>query len=132
MKNANKLLLIIILLFTLSCKSENIVMSAVKDGNKIDNGASINFELMQNYPNPFNPSTNIEFHIIKQMNLKMSVYTEDWELVKVLFDENKKPSFYSISFDATKDDGNEMPSGNYYYTLEGEGVTLTRTMKLLK
>jgi outer membrane lipoprotein-sorting protein len=131
--NTKKLIFLILIALVISgCKEEITVMSAVKDGEELEEGTSIPFTLMQNYPNPFNPSTQMEFSVSKTMRLKMSVFTEDWELVKVLFDENKFAGYYRIDFSAVNSDGENFPSGNYYYTLEGEGLILVRQMKLMK
>ena len=131
MKNIYKLLLLIVIVLFSGCKEKNIVMSAVQDGDELKEGSTIYFELMQNYPNPYNYSTSIKFAVYKQMNLKMSIYSEDWELVKVLLESVKNPGYYNIIFDGKGKDGKYLPSGNYYYSLEGEGLTLTRSMKIL-
>ncbi|MDP3148907.1 MAG: hypothetical protein Q8N83_07230 [Ignavibacteria bacterium] len=123
---------ILLLLFTaISCKEETVVMSLIKDGEESKEGV-IPFRLEQNFPNPFNPSTSIGFGLGKETRLKMNVFTEDWELVDVLLDETKTPGTYVIEFEGLNDKGKALPSGNYYYTLEGDGLILTRQMTLLK
>ena len=130
----NKILsfLLFLLLFTVvSCKEETVVMSIIKDGEESMEGV-IPFRLEQNFPNPFNPSTSIGFGLGKETRLIMNVFTEDWELVAKLLDETKTAGTYRIEFDGLNDKGKALPSGNYYYTLEVDGLILTRQMTLLK
>ena len=124
--------LFLLLFFTaVSCKEETVVVSLVKDGEEANEGV-IPFRLEQNFPNPFNPSTSIGFGLGKEIRLKINVFTEDWELVAKLLDETKTAGTYRIEFDGLNDKGKSLPSGNYYYTLEGDGLVLTRQMTLLK
>jgi len=124
--------LFLLLFFTaVSCKEETVVVSLVKDGEESNEGV-IPFRLEQNFPNPFNPSTSIGFGLGKETRLKINVFTEDWELVAKLLDETKTAGTYRIEFDGLNDKGKSLPSGNYYYTLEGDGLVLTRQMTLLK
>ena len=125
--------LLILMLFTvISCKEETVVMSAVKDGEELKEGALVPFLLRQNYPNPFNPSTSFRFEVYKEMRLQVKIFTEDWELVDILLDETKSPGTYVVNFWGLNDKGKALPSGIYYYTLEGDGLILTRQMTLLK
>lgn len=132
MKKIKLVFIIISLLLSLSCKDETTILSATKDGEELEEGSLVPFWLSQNYPNPFNPSTTIRFALAKKMKLKMSVHTEDWELVKILLDKELVPGYYTYTFDAVNSDGKWLPSGNYYYTLEGDGYSLTMQMTLVK
>ena len=40
----------------------------------VDNNVPVQFDTIKNYPNPFNPSTTIEFNIIKQDRVNLSIY----------------------------------------------------------
>ena len=85
------------------------------------------YNLSQNYPNPFNPVTNIRFDIMKEGNVKLSVYDITGKEVSVLTNEVLKPGSYEVGFDAS-----HLSSGVYYYRIEaGEFVSVKR-MVLLK
>lgn len=85
------------------------------------------FQLDQNYPNPFNPSTKIEFQIAKPGLVSLKVYNVLGEKVATLVNENKQPGTYSIEFE-----GNNYPSGIYFYKIETNGFTAVHKMLLLK
>jgi hypothetical protein len=85
------------------------------------------FSLSQNYPNPFNPSTKIKFDIPKSSFTKLSVYNSEGRLLETLHDGNLQGGSYEVNFD-----GNNYPSGVYFYKLETDGFTFSKKMFLLK
>ena len=132
MKIANLFLIIIIFLLIGACKDEITVVSIIKDGEKLGVESSTPFDMLQNYPNPFNPSTSVTYSVSREMKLKMTLFTEDWEPVKVLFDKVHQYGYYHININLAKENGEAMPSGTYYYALEGGGYILVRQMEFLK
>lgn len=110
--------------------NSNIVL---KQGNTIvgieDHNSNIPniYELSQNYPNPFNPATNINFNIPKLSFVKIYVYDNLGKIVKELISNNYEPGSYSVNFDAS-----EFSSGVYFYKLETDGFTITKSMILMK
>ncbi len=130
------IILIVILLSTisfLSCTDNTIeVLTGIQDGKELDEGASVPFELAQNYPNPFNPSTSIHYFVSREMHLEMHVYSDDWQKVATLLDETKPKGYYVVLFGDGRSEDKPIPSGDYYYTLEGDGIVLIRRMKLIK
>ena len=132
MKLTRILLLITITIFSLSCDDKVKLLSAIEDGEELKEGSSVPFLLFQNYPNPFNPSTIITYQVAIQMHLRIRVFSDDWQEVKKLVDKNHAPGVYAVSFDALNSDGDRISSGEYFYTLEGGGLTLVRKMKLVK
>jgi hypothetical protein len=85
------------------------------------------FKLEQNYPNPFNPSTTIEFTIPKEGRYSVSVYNILGQLVKTLTEDEFKPGYYKVNFDASR-----ISSGVYIYRLYGNSVNITKKMILMK
>ncbi|MCY7363571.1 MAG: T9SS type A sorting domain-containing protein, partial [Ignavibacteria bacterium] len=99
------------------------------------------FKLYQNYPNPFNPSTNLEFACpparqgISPASLQggelrfvsLKVYDALGNEVKILVNENKSAGIYKVEFN-----GSSLPSGVYFYKLETQDFTDTKSMILLK
>ena len=93
------------------------------DGNEVP----ASFVLEQNYPNPFNPATNIEFEVAATTTVRLSVYDALGKRVAVLTDQEYAPGRYTLAFAASG-----LPSGIYFYRLDTERYTDTRTMVLLK
>ncbi len=85
------------------------------------------YSLEQNYPNPFNQSTMFNVQCSMAGMVKVSVYDISGKEVATLLNEKLQPGVYSVQFDA----GN-LPSGIYYYRLQTENYTDTKSMILLK
>ena len=126
-----KILLILfsfcMLLVNSSCSDENRITNWLSDGQELEAGTLVPFEMEQNYPNPFNPSTVIRFNVAQNIFLKLEFFSEDWVKVATLVNENKNPGTYAITFDAK-----DLASGEYFYTMTGNGITKVMRMKLVK
>lgn len=85
------------------------------------------FSLSQNYPNPFNPVTNIKFQLPKAGFVKLAVFDALGRNVAELVNQQLKHGTYNIDFE-----GNNLPSGVYFYKLETESFTQTKKMILIK
>ncbi len=99
---------------------------------QINNELSLEFSLSQNYPNPFNPSTKINFTISSEVkrgtsNVKLIVYDILGREIKTLFNKPIQPGEYEIEFD-----GNELPSGVYFYKLSAGSFVETKKMMIIK
>jgi hypothetical protein len=91
------------------------------------NTAPKEFELSQNYPNPFNPATKINYSVLVQGKVKLSVYNSMGQLVDVLVNEVQASGSYSVSFN-----GSSLSSGVYLYRIESGSFTETKKMILIK
>ena len=85
------------------------------------------YSLRQNYPNPFNPVTEISFALPIAGNISLRVFNMLAQEVALIASGNYPAGLHTISFNAV-----ELPSGIYFYTLTGRGVTVTKKMILMK
>lgn len=83
--------------------------------------------LSQNYPNPFNPKTNIEFDIVKNGYVKVTVFDVLGEEITILVDQELQVGSYQVDWIATN-----YPSGIYFYRLDAKDFTMTKKMVLSK
>ncbi|MDX1700854.1 MAG: DUF362 domain-containing protein, partial [Melioribacteraceae bacterium] len=90
---------------------------------------SESFELLQNYPNPFNPSTTISYSIKKNAYVRITIYNNIGQVVKILIDKNMSSGHHRINWGGTDASGNRVASGVYYYKMEVEDYS--NTMKML-
>jgi len=93
------------------------------------------YELSQNQPNPFNPTTYIRFGIPEDagvQNVRLEIFNILGQRVKVLVDDEFSPGRYEAIWDATNDDGIELPSGVYIYKLKAGDFEQSRKMTLLR
>lgn len=98
--------------------SERTTASAV-----LPNGAA----LLQNYPNPFNPSTSIGFTVERPGFVRLRVFDILGRVAAVLVWGELPPGGHSARFDA-----GSLSGGVYYYTLEADGIVISRKMLLSK
>jgi hypothetical protein len=95
------------------------------------------YKLEQNYPNPFNPVTKIRFDVSGhppyppskgEAFVSLKVYDILGKEIQVLVNEQLQPGNYESKFD-----GNNLPSGIYFYQLSINNVSFAvRKMVLLK
>ncbi|MDA3885338.1 MAG: T9SS type A sorting domain-containing protein [Candidatus Delongbacteria bacterium] len=101
-----------------------------EDGEKTDiveSALPTEFTLYQNYPNPFNPATQIKFALPNASEVKLNVYNINGQLVSELVNGSKEAGIHSVNFDASN-----YNSGMYFYTLEANGISITKKMILTK
>ena len=91
-----------------------------------------NFALRQNYPNPFNPQTRIEYQVPQAAYVNISLYNIVGQLVATLVDEVKSPGEYSVSWNATDQNGLQVPSGMYIARMVSKNYSATRKLALLR
>ena len=85
------------------------------------------FELMANYPNPFNPTTNIQFALPSNSNVKLTVVNALGQVVAELDNGELNAGIHDVTWSAAN-----MTSGIYFYTIQADNFVQTRKMLLLK
>jgi len=88
--------------------------------------------LNQNYPNPFNPETTISFELAAQDFVTINVFNLRGEKIKALVREPREAGSYSVIWDGTDDNGNQVASGIYFYSLNTSQFSATRKMVMIK
>jgi hypothetical protein len=88
--------------------------------------------LAQNYPNPFNPETAIKYNLPQAGSVSMQVFNLKGQLVKTLVKANKSAGDYVINWNGTDNNGKQVSTGVYYYTLSDGKTQATRKMILIK
>jgi hypothetical protein len=90
------------------------------------------FRLKQNYPNPFNASTTIEFELASEEQVHLALYSAHGRLVKTVVENRLSPGRHRYRWDGTHENGEQLPSGIYFYKLLINEETHTRKMLLVK
>ncbi|MBL1214337.1 MAG: T9SS type A sorting domain-containing protein [Ignavibacteriae bacterium] len=85
------------------------------------------FKLEQNYPNPFNPTTNINFSIADEGEVKLEIYNMLGEKISTLVNQYLSAGNYSADWSSAG-----LPSGTYIYRLTANDYSQSRKMILLK
>ncbi len=81
-------------------------------------GAPQQFALHQNYPNPFNSSTVISFQLPQQCHIELNIYNTLGQRVRQLAAIDKQAGSYYITWNATNDNGYQVPTGIYVVELK--------------
>jgi uncharacterized protein (TIGR02145 family) len=105
------------------------IMDESGTGVESNNGKGLptDYSITQNYPNPFNPSTIINYSVPKAGFVTIKVYDVLGREVVKLVNENKPVGNYSIKFN-----GNNLPSGIYFYRMESGSFFQTKKLLLVK
>ncbi len=90
------------------------------------------FSLWQNYPNPFNTQTAIKYEIPTAVKVKIIVCNVLGRKVRTLVDENKEAGFYTVFWDGVDDQGENVVSGIYFYSLSTAQCKQTRKMVVVR
>ncbi len=90
-------------------------------------------KLYQNYPNPFNRSTVMEFELAEKAIISFEIYNILGQKVAKLIENQIFPSGrHQVIWDGCFSDGNQAPSGVYFYRISSDDFTESRGMILLK
>jgi beta-glucanase (GH16 family) len=102
--------------------------------NSVGNNSetSKSFSLGQNYPNPFNPSTIINYHAPGSDLVNISVYNLLGKTINTLVNEVKTPGEYRTVWNGKDINGNDVPSGIYFYSIRAGNLVQVKKMVLLK
>jgi len=107
----------------------NIVLTVLQDPVPADHLSDIpaSVTLDQNYPNPFNPETVIRFELPRQAEVRLEIVNVLGQTIAVLKNETMAAGSYESIWNAA-----DHPSGVYFYRLQADDFSITRTMTLLK
>ena len=100
----------------------------------INNGLSLpeTFTLHQNYPNPFNPVTKLRYYLPQDSHVRVTVYDMLGNVINNLVNDNQNSGYKSVQWDANNNQGQQVSSGVYLYSIETGDFRQTKKMILLK
>ena len=90
------------------------------------------FKLLGNFPNPFNPVTKLSFDIDYRSNVIVTIYNILGNEITTIQNGEMNPGRYSLTWNATNDQGKNMPTGMYLYKVTSDSRVLTGKMLLMK
>jgi hypothetical protein len=90
------------------------------------------FALMDNFPNPFNPETTIKYQLPESADVKLEIRNVVGQLVRTLVAEHQSAGRYTVQWDASNDNGQQLSSGVYFYLVEAGDFRQVKRMLLLK
>lgn len=91
--------------------------------------------LYQNYPNPFNQYTVINYYLpnigVQPAEVRLEIYDLLGRSVRILVNDRQYPGQYTVSWDGRNNDGDDLPSGVYFYRLFITGIEFSKPRKLV-
>ena len=84
-----------------------------------------------NYPNPFNMSTIISFNLLEMSEINLSIYNVRGEIIRNMIDKKMAQGCHTIKWDGKNNQGKEVSSGVYLYTLRVGDDIISRKMLLI-
>ena len=90
------------------------------------------FVLKDNYPNPFNPLTLINYELLSDGLVNITIYDMMGRKVKTLVNGLQTVGYKSIMWNATDDKNEPVSAGLYLYTMQVGGSRQAKKMVLLK
>jgi hypothetical protein len=99
----------------------NSQLSGVADTKLEGNG------LGQNYPNPFNPATTINYSLANESHISIKLYNALGVEVATILDANEASGENQVVFN-----GDNLPSGTYFYTMKAGTFSATKRLVIAK
>ena len=85
-----------------------------------------------NYPNPFNATTTLQYHILKETFVRVTIYDIVGNIINQLVNDNQLPGNHSVQWNATDNKGQLIAGGLYFFAIETDNSREIRKMVLLK
>lgn len=79
------------------------------------------------YINPFTQHAYIDYELLSKSRISLRIYDISGRCVKILVDEDKKPGYYTVSFDAKG-----LSTGMYFAKLEAREHKEVKKLILMK
>jgi len=92
-----------------------------------ENDIPTEFSLEANYPNPFNSTTAINYQLLADSDVELSIFDMNGKKVATLVNEAKSTGYYSVKWDASG-----LSSGIYFYRLQTGDFVDTKKMVFMK
>ena len=90
------------------------------------------FRLGRNFPNPFNSSTEISFSVQNKSFIELSIYDITGNKIIDLVQKNYQPGQHKVRWNGLNQNGNEVSSGMYIYTMISNQNKSSLPMILIK
>jgi hypothetical protein len=116
-------------LFMIEHEEEDIVVG-------IDNGdldiIPNKLGLEQNYPNPFNPATAFNYSLANSGTIELTITDIIGRKVTTLISGYQRSGHHNVLWTGRDTNGNQVPSGVYFFNLKSGSKTITKKMTLSK
>ncbi len=90
------------------------------------------FDLYPNHPNPFNPRTTLSYRLPKQTDVVLTIANLRGQIVRTLVNSAQPAGFFSLTWDATDEQGKAVASGVYTVHLRTADFSQSKRLTLAR
>ena len=116
-------------LFMIEHEEQAVVVSTDDKGSSITPNK---LSLSQNYPNPFNPITSFHYNLAEYGKVKITITDILGREIVTLVDNYQRQGNHNILWTGKDKNGDQVPSGIYFYNLKSGSTLITKKMTLTK
>tara|TARA_X000000950_G_scaffold119643_1_gene149935 strand:- start:998 stop:2644 length:1647 start_codon:yes stop_codon:yes gene_type:complete len=113
-----------------------ITLPATETALSVNNDNFVNISkdyiIHQNYPNPFNPTTSIQYELLTDSKLNITIFDMLGNVVDELYDGFQTSGNKSIKWDARNSSGELVSAGIYFYKIQVGNSSQVKRMIFLK
>lgn len=84
------------------------------------------------YPNPFNPSTTLSYSLKTAADVDLYIFDLTGKIIKSWTYAQQSAGWYSVKWNATNNNGLNLSSGIYFYSIKANDFVQTKKMLLMK
>ena len=114
-------------LFMIEHEEETIVADV--DDNNLDVMPN-KLNLKQNYPNPFNPTTAFYYNLPKSGTIELTILDALGRNILTIYEGYQRLGSHNVLWNGKDQNGNQVPSGIYFYRLLFGDQSITKKMVL--
>ena len=96
---------------------------------RVDN---FSFDNIHNFPNPFNPITTLQYDLINDEFVNITIYDMLGNVINNLVQDNQNSGKNSVQWNATNNQGEPVSTGVYLYKIQAGNLVNTKKMILLR
>jgi hypothetical protein len=97
-----------------------------------DTALPSDFTLKDAYPNPFNPITTIQYGIVEDCRVQLTVYDLLGRIISVLLDDRQKAGWHEVAWDGKTDSGTPVGSGLYLLVFKAKNFHEVKKVIFIK
>ena len=113
-----------------------VTLPATETALSVNNDNFVNISkdyiIHQNYPNPFNPTTSIQYELLTDSKLNITIFDMLGNVVDELYDGFQTSGNKSIKWDARNSSGELVSAGMYFYKIQVGNSSQVKRMMFLK
>lgn len=116
--------------FNINYLNFHLVATSVEEKH-LSKAAAAEFMIGQNYPNPFNGETQISVTLNTSNHLAIKIFDSRGTIIRNLFNGVAEQGFNQFIWDGTNNFFQPVASGLYFYRINLNGISKTKSMILL-